>query len=115
MNEGSSYRGVIKNYAREIVVTAYGLHLSVPDADAAPSSEVQAQYARERVATLTRDCAWLMVSASVPWLVLLADASDRTRAVPSGTRRSPNSYTRPSSGGTHRHHVRNLCLTRSLW
>ena len=73
MNEGATYRGVIKNYAREIVVTAYGLHLNVADADAAPSLEVQAQHVRERVVTLTKDFAWLMVSARRPDHLFFAD------------------------------------------
>ena len=61
-NEGPTYRGVVKNYAREIVVAGYGLHLTVPDTDATPSNEVQAQHVRERVATLVRNYAWLTVS-----------------------------------------------------
>ena len=120
MNEGATYRGVIKNYAREIVVMAYGLHLNVADADAAPSPEVQAQYVRERVAALTKDSVWLMVRILVipfPSLtsLLKLTRSDRTGAVPSGTRLSSSSSTRPSFGDTRRPLARRRTSTRSRW
>ena len=114
MNEGATYRGVVKNYARDIVVMAYGLHLNVSDEDAAPSLEVQAQYVRERVAALTTDCAWLMVRVPALLPVFLADMPNRTKAGLSGTQHSSSLYTRHFFGDMHQHRAKNPCSTRSL-
>ena len=55
MNEGSTYRGVIKNYARDVVLSCYDLRLGT-------SEEATIRHTKEKVAALTENFGWLAVS-----------------------------------------------------